>query len=305
MSGEKNSRVPRPASDLLTWFGSSESISGFDNALAMHREPDAAHRAIQIGLRVRGIAPSRAVPIRSPNGLLLDLATSARLRQTSLVARSAGADQSPRARRLAWLASTALRSILGCTGSAGLLAAVSTAAGAQTVGPGLVGDTVNVGKNDTVTIVGSTDLRPNRGSSAAEVGPGTLILDPAAGTQQGAITALTTNATAFDIVNNGTLQIDPNNSGILTSITTHGSNAPAISISQGNANIILNNAAILTDGVNSDGIIINQPNITVDATNVNLTVTGAGSNALNFNANGGADTANFTNSTIFGPIVTP
>lgn len=153
---------------------------------------------------------------------------------------------------------------------------------AQTVGPGTVTSTVNVGSG-TTTIVGGTSVTPS--GTAVLVTGGTLIVDPAAGASPGAVTLSATNFNAFAIyalggtVNLGSGGITLTTAGgAASALWTQNTNTSAVStgglgihttggygnvgglpvgsygaVASHNSSISLTNATILTEGVGATG----------------------------------------------------
>ncbi|WP_079538369.1 hypothetical protein [Bradyrhizobium lablabi] len=113
---------------------------------------------------------------------------------------------------------------------ASVLLASEVAQAQTTVGPGDIGSTINAtgGGGSTLTVLGSTNLLPPLGVLAANVGPGNLILDPAAGSAFGPITVNTEDAIGIRISATGNLTINPTGSAFPTTITTMGPNASAL-----------------------------------------------------------------------------
>lgn len=172
----------------------------------------------------------------------------------------------------------------------------SQVARSQEFGPGTINQTISRGQS--ATVVGSTQLSPPTGSSAAAIsGPGTVTFNPAAGSLPGPITVTTTNASAIVVSGSGQLVINPSGSAFQTTITTTGNNAYGINLTSGQHTESLNNAFITTSGANSDGIRIENPNNLINATDVTVTTTGAGASALAL-ISGGGSMANFTNGTL-------
>src|SRR5262245_9532235 len=168
-----------------------------------------------------------------------------------------------------------------------LLLASEAARSQTTFGPGVVPNTINtVGVN--VTVVGSTDLRPPAGSVAVNIGGnGNVTFDPNA-PPTGPITVVTQNAKGIIVTGNGDLRINPFGSPFLTSITTTGANASAISVESANHLTSLDNVRIITlGGPASDGIRIQNPNNTVNAAGVTVITEGTGSSALAIISGGG------------------
>jgi len=183
---------------------------------------------------------------------------------------------------------------LSGTGSAGLLAALSTAASAQqTVGPGNVTQTVTQNSNNTTTtIVGSTSLIPPVGSQAAFVRGGSLVFDPALGPTPGFINSTTANAIGIEVQGSGTLVINPGG----TFITTAGANADAIQISAANLRASLSDLSITTNGPAAAGISLLNPSDAVNATRARVNTLGDGASALF--TDGNSDFASFMDSAL-------
>src|SRR5436190_10680025 len=223
MSETKRSRLPLPATMSLPADSTTGRFSPYTwRMVRVGRETEPRPRSV-----LWDAALSRAVPGRSTDELSSEVAKPGPVQRLSLVAHHPGTPQASRARRFAWLASTALRSVLSSTGSVGLLAVSSGAVAQvvfgqdQTFGPGDVRQTVRQTPNGTTTtIVGNTRLLPPIGDSAAIVNGGRLVFDPAIGPNPGSISSTTANAIGINILGSGTFTVNSGGTFITTTGVT-------------------------------------------------------------------------------------
>ena len=109
-----------------------------------------------------------------------------------------------------------------------LLLASEPARSQTTFGPGLV--TTPITGNNSITVVGSTDLRPPAGSTAVNLGGNAdATFDPRL-VRPGPITVETVNAPAIIIGAGNQLSINPFAAPFFTTITTTGDNAFGLNV---------------------------------------------------------------------------
>src|SRR5262245_2364139 len=189
------------------------------------------------------------------------------------------------------------------TALASVLLSSEAARSQTTVGPGLV--TTPITGNQDTTVVGSTQLIPSAGVVAVSPSGSAFVTFNPGLVQPGPISVQTQDASAIVITGGTDIAINPNADPYLTTITTTGTNAFAITVVSGNHTELLNNVAISTSGAAADAIKIDNPNNIINATDVTVTTTGARASALAL-LSGGGSTANFTNSALTsqaGPVI--
>ncbi|MFY3152431.1 autotransporter outer membrane beta-barrel domain-containing protein [Achromobacter xylosoxidans] len=175
---------------------------------------------------------------------------------------------------------------------------------AQTVGPGNISSTVNVGAG-TTTMVGGTNVSTATGAGVQVSGGGTLIIDPSAGPSPGSVSIQTAGAGTGDsgihLSGPGALTVD---SGVTisttggghgvwlastaataqmigTSITTTGNGALGFLISASGSTASLDRVTIRTSGANAYGVALNNgAAAAIDLKDSSISTTGAGADGL-------------------------